>query len=210
MKENFKERLEKLVQESGGSVAGFAKAVGIQRQTITNYLLGVRMPTADMLLQIVQETKTSADWLLGISDKRIPNRDFQDACETLGITERTGQFIYKMAHGDDLDRQALEVLVGYDADYHQIFLDRMKDYLDITNYTLSPKDSGKKSADPLPPHCYEHSGTLSVVNTTELCDYLLFLATETFREQLRHFPYKDLDPHEVNITDIPFDNDKEM
>lgn len=207
MKEGFKERLDKLVQENGGSVTGFAQAVGIQRQTITNYLAGKRMPTADMLLQIAQETKTSADWLLGISDKRIPNRNFQSACETLGITERTGQFIYKMAHGDELDQQALDVLVGYDEDFHHMFLARMKDYLAVANYTLSPKNPGNMDGASLPPHCYQHMGGLSVVNTTDLCEYMLLLVAETFRKQLEHFPFEKIDPHEANITDIPLDND---
>ena len=207
---NLKTRLEELLRIKQVSVSQLAKDVGVRRQTISGYITGDRKPELQKIIQIAKMTNTSVDWLLGLTDKRIPNRDFQDACETLNISERVGKHIWKMSHGTDLDKQALDVLVGYEDDYHDVFMTDLKNYLSVVGYCLGPKRPEDDNGMTLPPNTYHHMGNCSVVNTTELRDYLLYVVSERFRTQLQAFPYEKLDRYEEGVVDIPFDNDPQQ
>lgn len=64
----FAERLKLLIGKQ--SVNAFAGKVGIPPQTIHRYIRGERTPNGDNIVTICKACEVSADWILGISDKR--------------------------------------------------------------------------------------------------------------------------------------------
>ena len=63
----FSEKLESL--RGGKTQRDFAKSLGIPLTTYTNWIAGIRSPSAEAVLSICTQMGVSADWLLGISDK---------------------------------------------------------------------------------------------------------------------------------------------
>lgn len=63
----FSEKLESL--RGGKTQRDFAKSLGIPLTTYTNWIAGIRSPSAEAVLSICTQLGVSADWLLGISDK---------------------------------------------------------------------------------------------------------------------------------------------
>jgi transcriptional regulator with XRE-family HTH domain len=69
--QHFRERMETAMRTSGISRAALARAVGIDRSTVTQMLSGrdVRMPGGHVVAGIAATLGVSADWLLGLSDR---------------------------------------------------------------------------------------------------------------------------------------------
>ncbi|MEQ8368477.1 MAG: helix-turn-helix transcriptional regulator [Roseicyclus sp.] len=67
----FRERLSAALVTSGLSRAGFARAVGVDRSSVTQILaLGeLRMPRGHVIAAAAQALDVSADWLLGLTDR---------------------------------------------------------------------------------------------------------------------------------------------
>ncbi|MDG4648600.1 helix-turn-helix transcriptional regulator [Roseibacterium sp. SDUM158017] len=67
----FRDRLEAAMQAAGISRAGLARAVGVDRSTVTQMLSGkeVRMPGGHVVAGLATTLGVSADWLLGLSDQ---------------------------------------------------------------------------------------------------------------------------------------------
>ena len=87
----FRERLNQLLIESGKTVKDFAaEVVRASRQSVGYYLNGNRAPDSETLREICENCHVSADWLLGLSDIRNPEKDFQTACATFGLSETAG------------------------------------------------------------------------------------------------------------------------
>lgn len=64
------ERLRLLRSEKKLSQAEFAKIVGLSTNGYQRYELDEREPTAPLLVEIAKYYKVSADYLLGLTDKR--------------------------------------------------------------------------------------------------------------------------------------------
>ena len=63
----FPEKLESLRGEM--TQREFAKRLGIPLTTYTNWVSGIRSPSAEAVLSICSQLGVSADWLLGLTDK---------------------------------------------------------------------------------------------------------------------------------------------
>ena len=87
---DFRTRLNQLLIDSGKTVTDFAKLLGISRQSLNYYLNGNRVPDCNTLRRICEKCAVSADWLLGLSGIRNPDKDFQSACKTFGLSEKSG------------------------------------------------------------------------------------------------------------------------
>lgn len=96
----FADRIELLMAENKLTKAEFANSLSLSRQTISNYLNDKRSPDSEVLLRIAQKYDVSVDWLLCLTDMRKQNRNFQDACVTLGISEKMGETIQKYSKGE--------------------------------------------------------------------------------------------------------------
>jgi transcriptional regulator with XRE-family HTH domain len=63
----FSDRLRQL--RGAQNQSAFASRLGIKPGAYGHYETGIREPSIDMILQIVEATGVSADWLFGLSDK---------------------------------------------------------------------------------------------------------------------------------------------
>ena len=96
--ETFRQRLLELMREIGCDTAiSFAKVLGLTRQSVGFYLNGDRVPDSKTLRQICERCKVSADWLLGLSDVRTLEQDFQTACKTFSLSETAGRTLLENA-----------------------------------------------------------------------------------------------------------------
>jgi len=59
----FCERLTSLIETSGLTQVAFAKKAGVSPPALSNYIKGVREPTADALFKIAEAGSVSANWL---------------------------------------------------------------------------------------------------------------------------------------------------
>ena len=90
----FQKRLNELFRESGKTREVFAKDIAeVSRQSLYDYLNGKCVPDGNTIYRICQKCNVSADWLLGLSDVKTIEENFQTACKTLNISEQTARNI---------------------------------------------------------------------------------------------------------------------
>ncbi len=67
----FRRRLARAMQDRGETQSGLARAVGVDRSTISQLLSGTdpRLPNAHVAAQCAMALGISSDWLLGLSDR---------------------------------------------------------------------------------------------------------------------------------------------
>lgn len=63
------QRIKKMLLESGMTYAEISKLTGIPLRSIQEYAVGVQ-PTGPVLSILCEKLGTSADWLLGLSERR--------------------------------------------------------------------------------------------------------------------------------------------
>ena len=64
----FAERLKELRIEKGLSQGAVSKALGLTRNAFTNYEMGIREPSLEIVVKICDFFDVSADYLLGRTD----------------------------------------------------------------------------------------------------------------------------------------------
>ncbi|MFC4670105.1 helix-turn-helix domain-containing protein [Seohaeicola nanhaiensis] len=69
---NFRTRLQQALQQSGTTQSGLARAVGVDRSTISQLLTddGARLPNGHLVGACASALGVSSDWLLSLSDRR--------------------------------------------------------------------------------------------------------------------------------------------
>ena len=68
--DTFGERLNMVMYEQKITQAELDKRTGIGRANISRYVCNKQMPTVDSLIAICKTLDVSADWLLGLSDRK--------------------------------------------------------------------------------------------------------------------------------------------
>jgi transcriptional regulator with XRE-family HTH domain len=70
----FRDRLEGAMVKSALTQAALARAIGVDRSTVSQLLdaAGARLPNAQVAAECASALGVSADWLLGLSDRREP------------------------------------------------------------------------------------------------------------------------------------------
>ena len=99
---SFTGRLNKLLQDSNLTREEFAKRCQVSGSALTNYLNGSRTPDAAKLKPICEEFSVSADWLLGLSDVRMPSTDLKAVVEYTGLSEAAINIIVKLSQQKEL------------------------------------------------------------------------------------------------------------
>lgn len=84
---NVSERLIALREEQGETQQQLADAIGITRQTLSRYEIGMRTMGVDILAELAKHFGVSADFLLGLSDVKSTDKDIQTACAVTGLSE---------------------------------------------------------------------------------------------------------------------------
>jgi len=72
----FSERFRSL-RNQGENQVEFAKRLGISRPTVAQYENEKRIADSEILVQICLKCSVSADWLLGLSDIRFRDPDYE-------------------------------------------------------------------------------------------------------------------------------------
>lgn len=90
----FTERFQSLRNEGETQVA-FAARLDIARPTVAQYENGSRIPDAEMITKICSICRISSDWLLGISDIKIPDATIQEVCEYTGLSQAAVELLHK-------------------------------------------------------------------------------------------------------------------
>ena len=67
----FTERLKSLMAQKDTQIE-FATKIGVSRQTLGQYLIGSRLPSAEMLYTMCRALGVRSDWLIGLSDIQQP------------------------------------------------------------------------------------------------------------------------------------------
>lgn len=84
---DFRDRLAKAMAARGLSQSALARAIGVDRSTISQLLTGTgaRLPNAQVVAECASALNVSADWLLGLSARPEPLADLLAA--STSITE---------------------------------------------------------------------------------------------------------------------------
>lgn len=83
--------------QPGETHEAFAKKIGVERNTITQYFNGNRIPTSAILFQICKNCNVSADWLLGLSDVKSPDMSLRALCKRTGLSEKSLEYLISNA-----------------------------------------------------------------------------------------------------------------
>ncbi len=83
----FRRRLTEAMAQAGMSQSALARAVGVDRSTISQLLTGAgaRLPNAQVVAECAAALRVSADWLLGLSDR--PESAAELLAASLSLTE---------------------------------------------------------------------------------------------------------------------------
>ena len=75
MKAGFSDRLKQSIQDRGLTQRMLATLIGTTDVSISRYLKGKRIPSADVLYRMCKALNVSADYLLGLSNEKVNNMD---------------------------------------------------------------------------------------------------------------------------------------
>ncbi len=83
----FRARLTEALRDQGQSQSGLARAVGVDRSTVSQLLkeTGARLPNAQVVAECARALGVSADWLLGLTDR--PETVMDLLSNSLSVTE---------------------------------------------------------------------------------------------------------------------------
>lgn len=68
MNKNFTLRLQELIQESGKTQNKISADLGIVKQKLSNWKIGIIEPNLDDLIMLAEYFEVSTDYLLGLED----------------------------------------------------------------------------------------------------------------------------------------------
>jgi len=87
MNENlFKTQLKNLIEETKTSQTDLAKKIGVTRQAISSYTLGITLPDIEKFQKIADYFNVSYDYLLGVSPNK--TRENTDIGERFGLHDK--------------------------------------------------------------------------------------------------------------------------
>ncbi|MAN57694.1 MAG: transcriptional regulator [Paracoccus sp.] len=89
----LRRRLSRIMAETGETQSGLARAIGVDRSTVSQFLAdeGGRMPGAHLVASAARHFGISTDWLLGLSEHQQMATDLVDA--SLQVTAATRALI---------------------------------------------------------------------------------------------------------------------
>lgn len=88
----FRDRLNKILNDRRRmdpkyTIEQFAKDIGISRQSLSYYLTGNCIPNANMLKKICEKCNVPADWLIGISETKVPDPPLRTVKEGFNVDD---------------------------------------------------------------------------------------------------------------------------
>lgn len=85
----FSIRLDKVLKMRDINQSDLAAAIGVQRQTVSNYVRGQSFPDVVTLTAIARHLRVSTDYLCGLSESGSFNISIREICDRTGLTDDT-------------------------------------------------------------------------------------------------------------------------
>ena len=82
-------RLTELLEEKGVTQEEAANDLVMARQTLGRYMRGETSPNPELLIKLAKYLEVSSDYLLGLSDLRIPDIEIEAASNLTGLSTKT-------------------------------------------------------------------------------------------------------------------------
>ena len=92
----FPTRLRQLIRENNMTQTALAKVLGLQRQTISQYMDGTTNPPIDKLCKIADHFKVSTDFLLGRTKLQSQNDDNKIIYDKTGLSDKAIQTLIEL------------------------------------------------------------------------------------------------------------------
>ncbi len=93
----FPTRLRQLIEEKPTTITAVARELGISRQAVSQYTMGIGQPNADKLLQIAEYFDVSCDWLVGRQGgAKSFDINMDGVCRFLNMSEESVTFLRKL------------------------------------------------------------------------------------------------------------------
>ena len=109
----FKERLKEKRKEAGLSQAELAALVGVTSRTVQNYELGTRKPrTMEIVQSLAEALHTTADYLLGNTDRRIMAAYVRGGAKAAREVEELVNEISGLFAGGELDEAEKDAVMA--------------------------------------------------------------------------------------------------
>lgn len=105
------QRINAALAESGLLQKTLAKELDVGDNVISYWLSGVRTPNTRQLTKIAELLYVSTDWLLGLSDVKLPSMEVRAICEFTNIPEKAAFYLNELPP-DDSRHKLLSALLG--------------------------------------------------------------------------------------------------
>lgn len=110
----FPERLRKLMEEHGTSQEEIKSVLELKnRQSVTGYVDGSTVPTAEKIIAIAEYYNVSADYLLGLTDSPTVDKDMKTAIKVTGLSQKAIENILYWSV-DDIFADTLDEFLSFE------------------------------------------------------------------------------------------------
>lgn len=108
------ERIEDLLKEKKISQRTLAKKINISTSALSNYINNNQTPSADIILKIADELKTSTDYLLGRTRYKYWNEQNIDISNQLALSTEAVNYLKasKLSCENPLEAKTIDLLLG--------------------------------------------------------------------------------------------------
>ena len=172
----FPRRLKKRMEEKNVNQKELANAIGLSsRQSVGYYLQGTSSPDWERLVKIAEYLDTSADYLIGLSDNKSRNSDWQIVTNITGLTFDAINALHDVNGIKDHRReQYLQIINGLLGNYH-FWYEMMQHARKALTYQEGAQFGGKFKQTGIPDNTIEqinaHVAALQMANIAGYNDY---------------------------------------
>ena len=133
----FPTRLRQLIEEKPTTITAVARELGISRQAVSQYTMGIGQPNADKLLQIAEYFDVSCDWLVGRQGgAKSFDINMDGVCRFLNMSEESVTFLRKLGQFAEDYPGTIDALFA-SKDFREVMKSMLK-------YRFSHKDRGMR------------------------------------------------------------------
>lgn len=122
----FPTRLRQLIDEKPTTITAVARELGISRQAVSQYTMGIGQPNADKLLQIAEYFDVSCDWLVGRQGgAKSFDTDMAGVCKFLNMNEECVVFLRELGQFAEDYPGTLDALFAAE-EFHEVMRSMLK------------------------------------------------------------------------------------
>lgn len=127
-------RLEALRKEKKETQTDVAKLLGVQRQVISYYETGARLPNIEDLSILADHYNTTVDYLIGRTETKTVEEDIQMVCNYTGLSEDAIKRLHNCCYAEDT-KKVLSFLIAPKSK-RRFFDDLLNVSVDLSDYQV--------------------------------------------------------------------------